>query len=126
VSTNDTFEYLINSITLGKRWASGIANKSFSTGINEGYFNYTIQTNLSFVPSMIILYLSNFNIVNSSSSVYSENVYVSNLKKFHIDYPAFSTPVNIVIGNISQKSFDINIEIPVHTNGKISSWYAFE
>ena len=126
VSTNDTFEYLINSITLGKRWASGIANKSFSTGINEGYFNYTIQTNLSFVPSIIILHLSNFDIVNSSNSVYSENVYISNLNKFHIEYSAFSEPVNIVIDNISQKSFNVNVEIPVHTNGKISSWYAFE
>ena len=63
VSTNNTFEELINSIALGKKWASGTSLRSSTTskfnyldGSTYGTTNYYEVVVNGFTPSIIILF----------------------------------------------------------------------
>ena len=67
VSTNNTFEELINGIALGKKWASGTSYYSTSTkqfyntlGSNSAnYYYFSIDLNsIGFQPSIILAYCS--------------------------------------------------------------------
>ena len=59
VSTNNTFEELIGSIALGKKWAKGISEKASVSSVYPNINSIVINlNNLNFMPSSIIAFSS--------------------------------------------------------------------
>lgn len=54
VSTNDTFEDLIDGIVFGRKWASGTFDDIIDTYLTTAT-NFTINPNLNFVPSLVLI-----------------------------------------------------------------------
>lgn len=61
VSTNNSFEELIGSIALGKKWASGNFNSSYYCNThNSIYKEYTFDMNLDFNPSLMFVFIQKY------------------------------------------------------------------
>ena len=121
VSTDNTFEELINNIALGKKWASG----SFFTTITS---TTIVKINCSFVPSLVFVYIP---AVRAFVTIAS-NVFISNIESFTFYNQDYSGPIYRIKGdilNISSKSFTINITENAGNKVSLGSnlkWYAFE
>ena len=121
VSTDNTFEELINNIALGRKWASG----NFSATITS---TTIVKINCSFVPSLVFVYIPT---VHASVTIAS-NVLLSNIESFTFYNQNYSDLIYRIkggISNISSKSFTINITENVTNEvwlGSNLKWYAFE
>ena len=115
VSTNNTFEELIGGIALGKKWASG--EKTLSDWTKAPI---TVQTNLSFKPSIILAIVENS---EAGSSCNITNLVISNFNTMATD----SLYTTYAIEEVTQTKFKILSTNGYYTYlyGKIK-WYAFE
>ena len=141
VSTNNTFEELIGNIALGKKMASGVVNttnnKLYYTDINGNnrQYHYTATiSNLSFKPSIILLYGPIDTLANVVISIYYKdfkNIACTMYYKPTIDqYNTTSYPVLLDMAS-SNVITDNMITMPVYGSNstmanKQYNWVAFE
>lgn len=118
VSTNNTFEELIGSITLGKKWAKGEDTLVYSGG---GVFRSYSQTisNLDFVPSLVFCYCEH--LFGDNSANYLKGAVTSNL-----GYLSMYTANSLATVTISNNSFTFNVSTQGTVGSLSFTWYAFE
>ena len=130
VSTNDTFENLINNITLGKKWASGTTvsnSKSYtypyynSTSNQEGGRGKLTILTLDFTPTLVFAY-------RKDNPNYMSLAYIDKFYEGFTKYTSYSDGQNMIL---HRQSSDMslaknNISIPVYSKSTEYTWVAFE
>ena len=139
VSTNNTFEELINGIALGKKWASGVttsssSQKSFSRNNNTpgNLSAYSLEVfNLGFNPSFIYIYDENF-----AKKVHLNNA-TDGTQTTYFEYEGNQSAYYKNTSSASILPFWINVEgtvghtkngfcLPVYNASRQYAWIAYE
>ena len=133
VSTNNTFEELINYISIGKKWASGTANptksKNFIMGTGVARSSMYIEIpELEFTPSLIVVvacYQTNTNYVSVLSTTETQ------IYKPQVVSATYSTYISSDMTTCTWK-VDANVfsdgkyHIPVTPANLETTWIAYE
>lgn len=123
----DSLKNKINSITLGKKWASG---KIDPFSFNSSSYSVTVATSLSFTPSMVIVSFPEVCTTYSTSTKYKINI-VSNFNMGSSNKVIIPTYIQLhaYFDSISSSSFKFtvsnNTDYTVYFKGEIT-WYAYE
>lgn len=123
----DSLKNKINSITLGKKWASG---KIDAFSFNSSSYSVTVTTSLSFTPSMVIVSFPEVYTTYSTSTKYKANI-VSSFNMGSGNKVIIPTYIRLhaYFDSISSSSFKFtvsnNTDYTVYFKGEIT-WYAYE
>ena len=136
VSTNNTFEELIENIALGKKWASGSISSTTTyqsyylrSGVYTSIFYTVTVSNLEFTPSCVVL-MQETTSPNKCTSHYSEFLDSNScITGFAIGGTGSMSSLNALI-NDSSKNTNLKVAnngfvLPTYLNGTFT-WIAFE
>ena len=137
VSTNNTFEELIDSITLGKKWASGevsgysSSSSSFKTLAGETIScKYITISNLSFVPNTIVyidVAMPQIGVYTNFANTYSGGKGTMVTNRFHSTSTTYTVTSIAVDENVLVSSSEIRLPFRTGTtSANTVKWIAFE
>lgn len=137
VSTNDTFENLINNITLGKKWASGEVSGysssliSFKTLAGETIScKYITISNLSFIPNTIVYIdvdMPQIGVYTNIANIHSGGKGTIVTNRFHSTVTTYTVTSIAVDENVLVSSSEIRLPFRTGTTSADTvKWIAFE
>lgn len=112
----------IANIELGKKWASGNLGTYFYSNNNSLWKSVTVEMNLSFIPSMIFIFIDYSNSMTKAAFIIS-NIYANSDKQY-----TTTSYSHFYINQVDSQSFNLNYKMngTVTKSAYILSWYAFE